>query len=93
MVDLAEFSLQEIINEILDQSLESGMRPPFILCTISPNGSVLIVRVFGDGTAPDVLAEHYENEMFRLPLTLAVIDQDNKAIRGEITASGKRIWH
>ena len=50
------------------------------------------MRVKGDGEV-DLLAEHHEKEGFRLPMTLALIDQDNKAIRGEITAKGEKIWH
>jgi hypothetical protein len=53
----------------------------------------LIARVRGDGTVPEVLAEHFEADGFRLPMTIALVDQDNKSIRGEITAKGEKVWH
>jgi hypothetical protein len=89
MIDLAEFSLNEILTALIEQADEDGMRPPFIVCGISPNGSVMIARI-APGIA-DTLAEHYEAEGFRLPMTIALIDQDNQAIRGEITAKGKLV--
>jgi hypothetical protein len=92
MADLSEFSLREIIDAILEQAEEQGMRPPFIVIGVSPNGSTSVARFKGDGEA-EMLAEHYEEEGFRLPMTLALIDQNNNAIRGEITAEGKHIWH
>ena len=61
------------------------MRPPFIVIGISPNGSTQVARFKEDGEV-NLLVEHHEKEGFRLPMTLALIDQDNKAIRGEITA-------
>jgi hypothetical protein len=75
MPDLADFSLQEIVTALLEQAAEQGMTPPFIILAVSPNGSATIMRVRGDGTPADLLAEHYEPEGFRVPLTLALIDQ------------------
>jgi hypothetical protein len=45
-----------------------------------------IGRFNAPGVDPDMLAEHYESEGFRLPMTITLIDQENRAIRGEITA-------
>jgi len=44
------------------------------------------VRVHGGGIDPDVLAEHYEEEGFRTPMTIAVVDQTGEAVRIGITA-------
>jgi hypothetical protein len=88
-VDLAEFDLRELIIEALSQAEERGMTPPFILLAVSPNGSAMVVRIRGDGTPGDELATHYEPEGFRLPMTLAVLDQNNEALRIGITAQGK----
>jgi hypothetical protein len=89
MIDLAEFNLSEIMRSLLEQADEDGMKMPFIVCAISPNGSVMIVRFTAFGVEGDFLAKHSEPEGFRLPMTIALIDQDNRAIRGEITAQGK----
>jgi len=81
MVDLLEH-----LSEALEACVERGMQLPFIMCAISPNGSVLNMRVHGGGIDPDVLAEHYEEEGFRTPMTIAVVDQTGEAVRIGITA-------
>jgi hypothetical protein len=88
-VDLADFDLKEVVTEAFDQATEKGMKLPFLLCAISPNGSVIVLRVRGDGSSPDVLAEHIEQEGWQLPMTLAVFDQNNESIRIAITAKRK----
>jgi len=67
--------------------------PPFIVIGLSPNGSVTVMRVRADGTDAELLAEHYEPEGFRVPMTLALIDQNNEALRGAITAKGVTWTH
>ena len=85
--------LGTIINEILAGCADREMQPPFIMCSVSPNGSVYVVRVKGDGTPPETLAQHFENEGFALPMTVAVVDQRNEAVKITIAASGQRGWH
>jgi hypothetical protein len=78
--------LSDHFSEIFDACTERGMRVPFVLCAASPNGSVLSIRIHGDGTPPDVLAEHYEREGFRMPITCMALDQGGDAVRITITA-------
>jgi hypothetical protein len=75
MADLTEW-----LREALDTCIERGMQLPFIVCSISPNGSVVCMRVHGMGRDPDILAEHYET-VFRTPITIAVVDQTGEAVR------------
>ena len=63
------------------------MVTPFIFMSGSSNGSVLALRVIGDGSDGEVLAEHYEDEGFRLPITLVVVDQTGEAARATIQGS------
>ena len=65
--------------EICDKCEERGMQVPLILCAASPNGSAACARVYGDGAARDILAEHLEAE--GLPMTCMVLDQNNEAAR------------
>jgi len=58
--------LVDHVGDILERCLEMGMQMPFIMCSASPNGSVLCVRFAGE--VPNKLAEHYEPEGFRLPV-------------------------
>jgi len=85
--------LKEALLEIWRPCEEQGMQLPFITCAVSPNGSVLAVRVNGDGSGADTLAEHYETEGFSLPMTFAIIDQRNEAVTVTLEASGEKVWH
>ena len=39
------------------------------------------------------MAEYAEDEGFRLPMTVMVLDKDNTAVRITIAADGRRAWH
>jgi hypothetical protein len=81
----------KMLGKILRQCVELGMKLPFIVASISPNGSCLVVRM--DGESPKTLAEHYEPGGFRLPMTIVVIKQDNQAVRISIEKDGCATWH
>jgi hypothetical protein len=78
--------LTEHLVEILSACDERGMRLPFILYAASPNGSVLCIRL-DDDAEPDVLADHFEPEGFKVPITCMVLDQTGEAVRITIDAS------
>jgi hypothetical protein len=80
--------LSDYVVEIFDKCEERGMQVPFIVCAVSPNGSVVCARVYRDGGGPDILAEHFEAEGYRLPMTCMVLDRNNEAARVTI-APGK----
>jgi hypothetical protein len=81
-------AISEHLAEVLKTCIERGMQLPFVLCAASPNGSVLCVR-FNDSAGPDTLAEHFEPEGFRVPVTLMVLDQTGEAVR--ITINAERV--
>jgi hypothetical protein len=64
------------LSDVLNSCHETGMVLPYIVAGTSPNGSVIVVRM--DGENVEVLAEHYEDEGFRRPMTITVIDQKMK---------------
>jgi hypothetical protein len=67
------------------------MALPFIIVAASANGSVLAVRMTGDGP-PETLAAHSQDGGFRVPMTFMVLDQENNAAR--VTVSAERLtWH
>ena len=78
MEELAE--LQEQLTEALRQLVENGMKLPFIVSAISANGSVLVIRV-NDGREPDTLAHNFQNDAFKTPINLMVVDRDGEAAR------------
>jgi hypothetical protein len=80
------------IADTIDECLAKGMKPPVIVCVVSPNGSVLVVRFSETGAEPDVLAEHFEARGFALPMTVVVVDQNNMAARICLEETG-RTWH
>jgi hypothetical protein len=83
--------LPEILAEIFSQCAEGGMVFPFIACAISPNGNVCVFRVEPAGN--EILAEHYENQPFRLPMTITVVDQKNEVAVVEIDDGGNIVRH
>jgi hypothetical protein len=50
------------------------MKLPFIVCAVSPNGSVLVTR-FNEGYGPDTLAEHVEDCAFKMHINVMVVDR------------------
>ena len=90
-MDIPNFDLWNTRNAILEQAEEQDMRPPFVLVAVSRTGSAIVSRVYPDGRG-DFSVERSEDGGFRLPMTLTLIDRDNKVIRGEITATGEKIF-
>jgi|EndMetStandDraft_4_1072995.scaffolds.fasta_scaffold216687_2 hypothetical protein len=80
--------LQEHLAQALSQCINNGMKLPFIVCAISPNGSVLVTRV-NEGREPDALAQHFENDTFTPPINIMVVDHNGEAAR--VVISGRSI--
>jgi hypothetical protein len=85
--------LLESAGKIMERCNQQGMRLPYILCFISPNGSILAARVSLDQPNPIILAESVGTGGFRLPMTVVVVDQTNQSIRATIVADGKITYH
>ena len=69
------------LGEILFECERRGMVPPFIWVAASRNGSVVAIRVPSDGREGEMLAEHFEDDMFLWPVTCMLLDQQNEAMR------------
>jgi hypothetical protein len=65
---------------------------PFVACAISPNSSVIALRMERKSDA-QVLAEHTEGAGFRLPMTIVVVDRKNEPAKITIDTTGKIIRH
>ncbi len=76
---------------ILQECEHRGMVRPFVLVAASRNGSVLALRVPGDGRKGEILAEHYEDGVFVAPITCMVLDQTNEAVR--VTIGGDTVTY
>jgi len=76
--------LQEHFVEVLRQCIDNGMKLPFVVSAISPNGSALVMRI-NDGRGPDTLAQHFEDDAFKTPVNIMVVDHDGEAARVVIT--------
>jgi hypothetical protein len=83
-----EMDLKNYLSDAFDACLERGMQLPFIVCAASPNGSVLCMRVNGNGIDGYILAQHFEPPGFRIPITCMVLDQSGEAARLNITKHG-----
>jgi len=92
MTTEADFSV--MLSEIFVECEVRGMKLPFVVCAVRPNGSVIALRVHGyDGKDPDILVEHTEGGIFQPPITIMVLDQTNEAVKITISAKGERTWH
>jgi hypothetical protein len=79
------------LADVLNNCRRTGMVLPYIVSAISPNGNVTVVRM--DGENIDVLAEHYEGGGLRLPMTIAVIDHKNEAVRVTVGTNHSLTYH
>lgn len=87
-----KYDLTNRINEMFKRCEEEGMVFPVIVCTISPNGSVLASRIDNFGCAK-VLAQHSEPDGFRVPLSLVLVDQNNAVARITIDHAGNIVHY
>ncbi len=71
------------IGTVIRECRDDGMIMPFIICAVSPNGSVAVSRV-GSGDV-ETLAEYYEGRGFSVPMTIVVVDQENTTAKATIT--------
>jgi hypothetical protein len=85
-------NLTNRINEMFKQCEKEGMVFPLIMCTISPNGSVLASRMDSIGCA-EILARHSEPNGFMVPLSLVLVDQNNAVARITIDHAGNIVHY
>jgi hypothetical protein len=74
-------SLPETLAEAVLTCIRKGMKLPFIVCAISPNGCIQVFRFKGPGTEMEVLAESDPDARFGPPMTVVVLDQHNDAAK------------
>ena len=79
--------LSETLRDVLMVCIQKEMQLPFIVCAISPNGSVYCIRCNAEAE-PEMLARHVESEGFRLPVTFMVVDQAGAAVRVSVVKGG-----
>jgi hypothetical protein len=87
-----EVVLSLYFGDVFKQCEERGMGVPFVACAISPNGSVIALRMEGESDA-QVLAAHTEGAGFRLPMTIVVVDRKNESAKITIDTTGKITRH
>ena len=79
---------------ILAKCDQRGMVMPFILVSVSRNGSVQVVRVRRDGgeVISEALAWHYEDAQSFLPISCMVLDQNDEVFLDTINV-GDATFH
>jgi len=82
----------EAVGEALGVCIERGFVLPFHAAAVGVNGSTIVVRYLATdaGIAPEVLAEHYESEVFAAPVNIMIVDARGEAARVLITKDGTR---
>jgi len=90
-MDKLSEGMRDVLRQCLEQCLEQGMQPPLILCAVSPNGSVMVMRT--DGEHPEILTEHTEGAGFSTPINCMVVDRAGAAAHITIEPSGATTFH
>jgi len=85
-------NLADLLVKVLKNCEAEGMVRPYIVCAISPNGTVFCSRVLANADT-EVLVEHYEPGGFKLPMTVVVLDQENTAAKAIIQPGGAISYH
>ncbi|HZR63439.1 MAG TPA: hypothetical protein VFA80_21030 [Xanthobacteraceae bacterium] len=48
-------TIGELINTVTADALADGLKPPFVICLVSPDGAVLAVRSYQNDQEPEIL--------------------------------------
>jgi hypothetical protein len=75
--------LADAVGEALGWCIERGFVFPLHAASVGVNGSTLVVRYVATdtGVVAEVLAEHYETEMFLAPVNIIIVDARGEAAR------------
>lgn len=84
--------MESFLDAVFSECISRGMAPPFIVCSVSQNGSVLVMRILAGGE-PETLAERIEDDLFAFPINIMIVSQDNQAARVTIEGDGKITHH
>ena len=60
-----------------------------MVCMMSPNGSVVVIRCLRLGEEPQVLAERREDDQYTTPIGVLVLDQGGQALKFVIDHGGR----
>lgn len=77
----------EQLRNLLVTLIEGGSQLPITMTAVGSNGSLLHIRYSAgseDDLHAEVLAEHYEGDMMRLPINIMFIDAAGEASRAVI---------
>ena len=85
--------LTSAMREVVQRCEGNGMAPPFVVIMASPDGTVFAMRMPRDGQDPDVLAEHFEGDEMRLPVSVMILDQNGAATRVVIKQPDRLSYH
>ena len=66
-LETATGDITDAMRAALETCVERGMKLPFVLCSASPNGSVICMRVHGGGIEPDSSASTSSQKGFGCP--------------------------
>jgi hypothetical protein len=83
--------IRDVLRQCVRQCVQQGMHPPLILCVVSPNGGVMVMR--SDGEHPEILTEHSEGAGFSTPINCMVVDRAGAAALITIEPSGTTTFH
>jgi hypothetical protein len=81
-INASQSDLTKFMASVIRECRDDGMVMPFIVCAVSPNGSVAVSRVGSGDLEP--LAEHHEAHGFSVPMTIVVVDQNNTTAKATI---------
>lgn len=89
----ADELLRTTLVDVLTHCLDQGMKMPLMVCMMSRNASVIVVRCIPDCEEPTVLCEHSEDDRFVSPIGVLVLDRSGQALkfvvdRGCVTPEG-----
>ena len=91
--NLRQYLISEEFEEVLENLLDKGFRPPLYFCAIAVNGSMDIgtFETIGDteDLRPNFLAQHATADLHALPIHLLFVDPNGQVARVVIEGSGE----
>ncbi len=75
----ADELLRTTLVDVLTHCLDQRMKMPLMVCMMSRNASVIVVRCIPDCEEPTVLCEHSEDDRFVSPIGVLVLDRSGQA--------------